>query len=192
MTGSPISQPSLRISHKGNLKGLCPFKKSFPSSLTNKGRGTQGERLVTIPSPRVCKTECRTFIIQRIVTPSENQWYSPVHELVITQNLLDTVLAEAKKVEAKEVTGVHLIVGELSGVASDCVELYFDMLKKDTVAGGATIDFTAVTAELRCRDCHTEFHPGDEAIWVCPSCSGYSIEILKGRDCYIESIEVER
>jgi hydrogenase nickel incorporation protein HypA/HybF len=115
-----------------------------------------------------------------------------MHELVITQNLLDTVLAEARKAEAREVTGVHLVVGELSGIASDCVQFYFDILKKDTVASRATIDFTPVPALFRCRDCHTEFHSGGETVWICPDCTGCSIEILNGRDCNIESIEVEQ
>jgi hydrogenase nickel incorporation protein HypA/HybF len=115
-----------------------------------------------------------------------------VHELAVTQNLLDTVLNEAKTARAKKVTRVNLIIGELSGVASDSVQFYFDILKKDTTAGEATIDFKPVPAQLKCRDCQTDFHPQDEAIWLCPDCGSYSIEIIEGRDCYIESIEVEQ
>lgn len=113
-----------------------------------------------------------------------------MHESIITENLLNTVLDEAKAAKAKKVTGVHVVVGELSGVVSDCVQFYFDILKKDTAAAEAAIDFTAVPAKLQCRDCHTDFHPED-TLWVCPHCGSYSIAIKGGRDCYIESIEVE-
>lgn len=113
-----------------------------------------------------------------------------MHELVITQSLLDTVLDEAKAAKANKVTRINLIVGELSGVASDSVQFYFDILKKDTAVQEATIDFKPVPAQLRCRDCGTDFPPAD-GLWVCPNCGSYSIEIISGRDCYIESIEVE-
>jgi hydrogenase nickel incorporation protein HypA/HybF len=113
-----------------------------------------------------------------------------VHELAVTQNLLDTVLDEAKTARAKKVTGINLIVGEYSGVVSDCVQFYFDILKKDTIAEAATIDFKQVPAQLKCRGCNTVFHPQDD-LWVCPACGSHSIEIVGGRDCYIESIEVE-
>jgi hydrogenase nickel incorporation protein HypA/HybF len=113
-----------------------------------------------------------------------------VHELAVTQSLLDTVLNEAKAAKANKVTRINLVVGELSGVASECVQFYFDILKKDTAAREAAIDFKQVPAQLRCRDCRTDFNPKD-ALWVCPGCGSYSIEVIKGRDCYIESIEVE-
>ena len=113
-----------------------------------------------------------------------------MHESTITQNLLNTVLDEAKKARAQKVTSIHVVVGELSGVVSDCVQFYFDVLKRDTAAAEATLDFTLVPAQLQCRDCHTEFHPQD-ALWVCPSCGSNSVDIKGGRDCYIESIEVE-
>jgi hydrogenase nickel incorporation protein HypA/HybF len=114
-----------------------------------------------------------------------------VHELAITQNLLKVVLDEAKAARANKVTRINLVVGELSGAVSDCVQFYFDILKKDTAAvQEAAIDFKQVPAQLKCRDCQTEFHPQD-APWVCPGCGSHSIEIIGGRDCYIESIEVE-
>lgn len=114
-----------------------------------------------------------------------------MHELAITQNLVKVVLDEAKAAGANKVTRINLIVGELSGAVSDCVQFYFDILKKDSAALQETaIDFKHVQSKLRCRDCQTEFHPQD-APWVCTSCGSYSIEIVEGRDCFIESIEVE-
>ena len=113
-----------------------------------------------------------------------------MHELAITQNILDIVLDEAKAAQASRITRINLVIGELSGVASDCVEFYFDFLKKDNAAEQATLEFKLVPAQLRCRDCLTEFDPQDSA-WICPNCQSHSIEIIGGRDCYVESMEVE-
>jgi hydrogenase nickel incorporation protein HypA/HybF len=113
-----------------------------------------------------------------------------VHELAITQNLLTTVLDEAKAAGGYKVTIINLVVGELSGVSGDCVQFYFDILKKDTIAGSAVINFRQVPAQLKCRDCSTGFSPETE-LWVCPGCGSYNIEIAGGKDCFIDSIEIE-
>jgi len=113
-----------------------------------------------------------------------------VHELAITQNILDIVLNEAKSAQASKVTKINLVIGELSGTVSDCVQFYFDFLKKGNAAEEATLDFRLVPAELRCRDCLTAFKPKDSA-WVCPNCKGVSLDVISGQECYVESIEVE-
>jgi hydrogenase nickel incorporation protein HypA/HybF len=104
--------------------------------------------------------------------------------------MLDVVLSEAKTAQASRITKINLVIGELSGVVGECVQFYFDFLKKDNAAEEATIDFKLVPAELRCRNCLTNFNPQDSD-WVCPNCQSTSIEVISGRDCYIESIEVE-
>ena len=114
-----------------------------------------------------------------------------MHELAVTQNILDIVLSEAKAAQANKVTKISLVIGELSGVVSDCVLFYFDFLKKGNAAEEATIDFRLVPAELRCRDCLTNFNPKDSA-WICPNCQNTSLEVISGRECYVESIEVEQ
>jgi hydrogenase nickel incorporation protein HypA/HybF len=83
-----------------------------------------------------------------------------------------------------------LVIGYLSGVVADCIQFNFDVLKKGTIAGNAIIDFKSIPATLGCRDCHVSFHPKDER-WVCPECGKPNVEITGGRECYIESIEVE-
>lgn len=113
-----------------------------------------------------------------------------MHELAITQNILDIVLDEASAVQANRITKINLVIGELSGVVSDSVEFYFDFLSRDSVADKAVLDFKLVPSELHCRNCLTNFSP-QNSLWVCPSCRNWSLEVVSGRDCYIESIEVE-
>ena len=113
-----------------------------------------------------------------------------MHELAITHNILNIALDEASAAHASKITRINLVIGELSGIVSDSVEFYFDFLKKDNIAEEAALDFKSVPAQLRCRDCQTDFSPQD-SLWVCPKCQSASIEVVEGRDCYIESIEVE-
>ncbi len=113
-----------------------------------------------------------------------------MHELSITQSMMDIVLDQARAAGAKKVTRINLVIGEMSGVVSDCVQFYFDFLKKGNVAEEATLDFRLVPVELKCRDCQTVFNPNESA-WVCPNCHGNGLEVMKGQESYVDSIEVE-
>ena len=113
-----------------------------------------------------------------------------MHELAITQSMLDLVLEQAKKAEAKEVERVNLVVGEMTGVVDECVQFYFTLLSKGTIAEGAALSFKMVPATARCRGCDKSFQP-KEFDWACPHCGNHSVEIIAGRELFVESIEVE-
>jgi hydrogenase nickel incorporation protein HypA/HybF len=113
-----------------------------------------------------------------------------MHELGVTENIVNITLAKAGEAQASKVLKINLVVGELSGFVPDCIQFYFDTLSKDTIAQGAVLHFETVPAQLRCRNCSTIFHPQD-TLWSCPKCGSQSIEIFKGRELYIESVEVE-
>ena len=113
-----------------------------------------------------------------------------MHELPITQSILEIISKKSQEVQASRVTQVNVVIGELSGAVPDCIEFYFDSLSKDTVAEDATLSFKSIPAQLRCRACFTTFSPQDGE-WACPGCHSPSIEIIGGRELYIESIEVE-
>ena len=113
-----------------------------------------------------------------------------MHELAITQNMLDLVLEKAQEAEAKEVKRINLVIGEMTGVVKECVQFHFDFLGKGTIAGGAALSFTLVPAKLRCRDCGQSFEL-NEFDSRCPHCGGDSMEIVAGKELFVESIEVE-
>ncbi len=113
-----------------------------------------------------------------------------MHELSITQGILSIALEQAEAVQAKKLTKINLTIGELSGIVDECVEFYFELLSKDTIAAGASLCFDRAPIKLRCRNCNTTFSP-DNLEWVCPNCQEQQIEIISGRECYVSSIEVE-
>jgi hydrogenase nickel incorporation protein HypA/HybF len=113
-----------------------------------------------------------------------------MHEYSITESILSMALEKAEAAGADRITRINLVVGDLSGVVSECVQFYFDFLSKDTIAGGAQLNFTTKSTLLRCRQCGKEFSPR-ELDWSCPDCRERGMEIISGRECYMESIEVE-
>ncbi len=113
-----------------------------------------------------------------------------MHELAITQSMLDLVLEQAKQAGAKKVEKIYLIIGEMSGYVEESVQFYFDFFSKGTIAEGAALSFTMVPATARCRSCGKVFKV-KEFEWVCPDCNQSSLEITAGNELRVESIEVE-
>ena len=113
-----------------------------------------------------------------------------MHELSITQSMLDLVLGEAEKAEAESVAKINLVIGEMTGVVGQCLQFYFDFLSKGTAAEGALLDFKVIPTTARCRHCAKKFELG-EFDWTCPYCKGNNIEIIGGKELFVESIEVE-
>jgi hydrogenase nickel incorporation protein HypA/HybF len=113
-----------------------------------------------------------------------------MHELSITENILSLALEKANAAQASKISRINLVIGELSGIVDECVEFYFDFLSKDTIAAEATLSFQKSPTQLRCRNCAATFSPGN-GNWACPNCNEPKIEIISGRELYIESIEVE-
>ncbi len=113
-----------------------------------------------------------------------------MHELSVTQSILDVALAHAQRAGATRILRISLAVGELSGIVGESVQFYFDFLSKETMAEGAELVFRHVPARFRCLDCGAEYEPGGPD-WTCPQCGALRPIAVGGRELLVESIEVE-
>jgi hydrogenase nickel incorporation protein HypA/HybF len=113
-----------------------------------------------------------------------------MHEASITESMLSLALEKAREAKAGKITGINLVVGELAGVVPECVQFYFDAISKNTAAEGAKLNFEFKPTQIRCRKCDYVFTPADHK-WECPKCHETNVEIASGRECYMESLEVE-
>jgi hydrogenase nickel incorporation protein HypA/HybF len=113
-----------------------------------------------------------------------------VHELSVVESLLSVALEHGEKARATRILKIHVVVGDLSGVVDDYVSLYFRFLSEKTIASGADVVFRHTPARLRCRSCGTVFSPG-KLDFHCPGCNGQQVDIIGGRELYVDSLEVE-
>lgn len=113
-----------------------------------------------------------------------------MHEMSITQSILELALDKATEAEATRITRVNLVVGDLAGIVGECVQFYFDVLAKETIAAGAEIVIDRRPAQARCRDCEMVYEP-KEGDWSCPQCGKTTVDVVAGRECYMTSLEVE-
>jgi hydrogenase nickel incorporation protein HypA/HybF len=113
-----------------------------------------------------------------------------MHELAITQGILNFALEEAVKRNAVQITSITVTLGALSGIMADCVETYFPLVAEDTIARDAKLIFRRIPARVRCNECNVESERPDFRL-RCPACTSRKVELLSGREAYMESIEIE-
>jgi len=113
-----------------------------------------------------------------------------MHEFAITQSMCDIVLEQAKKARAKKVGKINLCIGEMTLVVGVCVLFYFVFISKGTLAEGAALSFVMVPPKAQCRGCDKLFEL-KEFDRTCPYCGGNSLQIVAGKELFVESIEVE-
>lgn len=111
-----------------------------------------------------------------------------MHELSITQGLLHIVLEEATNHSISKVRVVKLKIGRLTAVEPLCLTFCFELLTKDTPAEGADLKIDMVPIKGKCQNCREVFEIND-ASFFCPACSSGDIELISGRELYVEEIE---
>ncbi len=59
-----------------------------------------------------------------------------MHEMSVTQSLLEIALRHAEQADAQRITRLNLIIGELASVVDNSVQFYWDIISKETIAAG--------------------------------------------------------
>lgn len=114
-----------------------------------------------------------------------------MHELAVTESILQIAIKHAEVANAKKVTDIYLVIGNLSSIVDDSVAFYWDMISKDTLCEGSSIHFERKPAMMICLACEHTFELPGELI-ACPNCDSFQLKIQSGEEFWLESIEIER
>ncbi len=114
-----------------------------------------------------------------------------MHELAVTESVLDIACKHAQKAQATKVTDIYLVIGRLSSIVDDSIEFYWNIISKDTICEEAQLHFNRVPAKLVCQECaHEYILEGD--LTACQNCQSVNIRVLSGDEFHLESIEIQR
>ncbi|MEJ2012573.1 MAG: hydrogenase maturation nickel metallochaperone HypA [Anaerolineales bacterium] len=113
-----------------------------------------------------------------------------MHELPVTESILEIALRHAQAAQAARVTDIYLVIGQLASIVDDSVQFYWDMISADTIAAGAQLHFKRIPAEMLCLDCGKGYQPGEGEL-ACPVCGGRHVKVVSGEEFRMEAIEVE-
>jgi hydrogenase nickel incorporation protein HypA/HybF len=113
-----------------------------------------------------------------------------MHELAITEQILNLALHHAKEANARQVTDLHLQIGALSTIIDDSVQFYWDIISKDSLCQGATLHFQRTPAQFHCHTCNQDYTLANE-LTACPHCDGIQVQIISGQEFQLMAIDVE-
>lgn len=122
-----------------------------------------------------------------------------MHELAITQAILNTALDHAKQTQVTTIHALYLRLGELSGLAPDSIQFYFGLISQGTCAQGARLHFKRLSPRAKCRACGAvrdlafdpkewlhEFAQLDECV-----CGKNDYAVDGGTGCFLDEMEAE-
>lgn len=113
-----------------------------------------------------------------------------MHELAVTESLLEIALRHGRAAGARRVTDLYLVIGQLSTYVDDSVQFYWDFVSQGTEAEGSRLHFRRVAASFTCQTCGRSYEFGEGQL-TCPGCDGSQVRLGQGVEFYLESIEVE-
>lgn len=113
-----------------------------------------------------------------------------MHELAVTKGLLKICLEEGEKHKIKKIRKINIKVGELTDLLPACIEYYFNIVSKDTIAENTKINVENIPVEIKCNECGYSGVLGKNN-YVCPKCKGIVYEITKGKEFYLDTMEVD-
>lgn len=114
-----------------------------------------------------------------------------MHELSVTENILEITLRHANQAGASRVTDIYLVIGRLSSIVDDSIQFYWDMMSENTICAGALLHFERIPARLLCLNCNNEYTL-EADLEPCPVCQSPHIKVIAGEEFRVDSIEVEK
>lgn len=102
-----------------------------------------------------------------------------MHETMVVDSLLRTVLREMEEHGGVSVRHIHLRVGQLRSMDQEGIAFVYELESKGTKAEGAEIHVEIVPALARCKQCGVE-SALKEMLVFCDACGSTDMEILSG------------
>jgi len=121
-----------------------------------------------------------------------------MHEFSMATQIVENVLREAEKHDAKKVTEVHLVIGKLTFLGTEQVHFSYDILVEGTIMEGSELYIEQKNGFVKCSSCgyQGDFIYEDNPVFHvptptlrCPKCGGL-LNIVGGRECTIKSIKL--
>lgn len=111
-----------------------------------------------------------------------------MHELALTQSVIELVTERARQEGLRCVTRVTLEVGAFVPVDAAAIRFCFDAAAADTEVAGAELVIVPIPLRARCKRCACEHSPAT-LISPCPQCGGGERDWLAGREARVLSFQ---
>ena len=113
-----------------------------------------------------------------------------MHEFGIIHNIIKMLEEVGKENNLKIINKVTIRIGKLRQVFPDFLQFAFENMSQNTIAQNAELIIKEIPIKMKCNSCKQEFIVECNT-YICPTCGEACLEMLSGKEVYIESIEGE-
>ncbi|MCD6588000.1 MAG: hydrogenase maturation nickel metallochaperone HypA [Candidatus Fermentibacteraceae bacterium] len=113
-----------------------------------------------------------------------------MHELSLAVDMVEQLCEVLERENAHRVVELTVVIGAMSGVERVPFEFAFPVAAENTPLEGAEMKIEEVPLVIKCNDCDLETEIQDP-VMICPRCNSVSVEIVRGREFLVKSMEVK-
>lgn len=113
-----------------------------------------------------------------------------MHEMSLSQGVVDVIEAAARREGFTRVRTVWLEVGRLAAVDPEAMRFCFDVVTRGTCVEGAALEIVATPGQAWCLMC-SESVVIDEPLGACPRCGGHQVQVTGGSELRVKELEVD-
>ncbi len=117
-----------------------------------------------------------------------------MHEFATAQSIIKTIERVKKENDVKVIHRLTLKIGELTFLSPNQLTFWLKEGLKELNGKEVEIEINPIPPKVKCLDCHYEGPLKIRSplpIFTCPNCSGINLKVIEGKECQIESIEVD-
>ncbi|MDD3365289.1 MAG: hydrogenase maturation nickel metallochaperone HypA [Syntrophomonas sp.] len=114
-----------------------------------------------------------------------------MHELSIVEGVMNMVRESALQSNIMKVNKLKLVIGRLSMVLPDSLQFCFQALSQDEFFRDAVLEIEQREILIQCGKCKQQFVLEDVYCYICPGCGANEVEIIQGRELYLDYYEGE-
>lgn len=111
-----------------------------------------------------------------------------MHELSIVKKEIEKA---NQKANGKKVSKAVFFLGRLAHGSTDSITEAFRMASANTPLSEARLEIVHIEPRIKCSGCGMELNTLSAMDFACPQCGCTSHELIAGKECHIEHIEVE-
>ena len=120
-----------------------------------------------------------------------------MHEFSVMTQIVDSVLAEAKRRDGLKIEQVELEVGEFTMLGLEQLRFAYEVLSKDSILQGSVLEIRTIKGKIKCPSCGYEgsVQVAEDTphrsvpILECPKCKS-AAKIVDGRECVVRNIRM--
>lgn len=113
-----------------------------------------------------------------------------MHELSLMTGVLDVVRDSARQNQITRINKVKLVVGKFSMAMPDSLRFAFEaMAGVEELFQGAVLEIEEKEILCLCQQCQQTSQMEDSYHFVCSACGSTKVEIIQGRELYLDYYE---